>query len=507
MNTHHMIPMGCRAVAWALATAAALRLRRPGCQRLLTAAESLCREPDDEELEDVCPQDIALKWHAEASSAIYATPLITDLFSDGRKDVVVPSFLHQLEVGRAEGTHAPSCQANLRRLAHRKAAAALHRQTGWPAPRIGFPWVRTCCALLPVPPQVFEGRDGAKVPDFEAFHHSTTHTSPLLYDVDLDGVPDILLATYDGEILFFKDNVGAEGGWRGGSKQRLCCHGAAVPEAAACGKEGTGRLLRSGAGARSDIMWPVTAGECFPVGMQGEEAAMRLTIPRLRVRRDWHKGLNPDPNDHSKPDVGAGDGVARGGPDDAKPGQQAQQQGEGGGVQQRRRRLLEDAPDAQQQQQQQPQGGEQQAQAVAQDQGQQQEQADGQAAQQAAGEGEQQQQQAAEEGEQQQQQQQQQQQATGEGDQQQQQQAAEGQEAGQQGGGVGGGAAIGVEEGNLLSDEAADSFNELFGEGDEDEAAGAAFRDVDDGAGGFAEEEGGDAAEKQVKRGPCNEGT
>ncbi len=50
-------------------------------------------------LEDVCPQNIALRWHAEASSAVYATPLITDLFSDGRKDVVVPSFLHNLEVG------------------------------------------------------------------------------------------------------------------------------------------------------------------------------------------------------------------------------------------------------------------------------------------------------------------------------------------------------------------------------------------------------------------------
>lgn len=56
-------------------------------------------EEPDEALEDVCPQNIALRWHAEASSAVYATPLITDLFSDGRKDVVVPSFLHNLEVG------------------------------------------------------------------------------------------------------------------------------------------------------------------------------------------------------------------------------------------------------------------------------------------------------------------------------------------------------------------------------------------------------------------------
>ena len=55
--------------------------------------------------------------------------------------------------------------------------------------------------------QVFEGRGGGKVPDFEAFHHSTAHTSPLLHDIDLDGVPDIVLATYDGAVLFFKDTV------------------------------------------------------------------------------------------------------------------------------------------------------------------------------------------------------------------------------------------------------------------------------------------------------------
>ena len=32
---------------------------------------------------------------------------------------------------------------------------------------------------------------------------------------------------------------------------------------------------------------------------QGEEAAVRLTVPRLRVRRDWHQGLNPDAVDHT----------------------------------------------------------------------------------------------------------------------------------------------------------------------------------------------------------------
>ncbi len=37
----------------------------------------------------------------------------------------------------------------------------------------------------------------------------------------------------------------------------------------------------------------------------GAEASYRLFIPRLRVKHDWYAGLNPDPNDHSNPDVGA----------------------------------------------------------------------------------------------------------------------------------------------------------------------------------------------------------
>ena len=35
---------------------------------------------------------------SQVSSSVYATPLITDLYSDGRKDIVVPSFVHYLEV-------------------------------------------------------------------------------------------------------------------------------------------------------------------------------------------------------------------------------------------------------------------------------------------------------------------------------------------------------------------------------------------------------------------------
>ena len=50
-------------------------------------------DPDDE-----CDANLALKWMTELSSSIYATPIIHDLYSDGHKEVIVPSFVHYLEV-------------------------------------------------------------------------------------------------------------------------------------------------------------------------------------------------------------------------------------------------------------------------------------------------------------------------------------------------------------------------------------------------------------------------
>jgi len=51
-------------------------------------------------LEGDCSADLTLKWMTEVGSSIYATPLITDLYSDGHKDIIVPSFVHYLEVSR-----------------------------------------------------------------------------------------------------------------------------------------------------------------------------------------------------------------------------------------------------------------------------------------------------------------------------------------------------------------------------------------------------------------------
>mgnify|MGYP001807413467 CR=1 FL=1 len=56
--------------------------------------------------------------------------------------------------------------------------------------------------------EVLEGPNGGQAPGgWPAFHASSVHASPLLYDIDFDGVRDVLLATYDGQVLFYKDTV------------------------------------------------------------------------------------------------------------------------------------------------------------------------------------------------------------------------------------------------------------------------------------------------------------
>ena len=107
---------------------------------------------DDEEAlhpQDECPANLELRWMTEVTSSIYSTPIITDLFSDGHKEVVVPSFVHYLEV--------------------------------------------------------LEGEDGAKAGgDWPAFHKSTVHASPITHDT-ADGT-EILLPMYDGEVHFYNDH-------------------------------------------------------------------------------------------------------------------------------------------------------------------------------------------------------------------------------------------------------------------------------------------------------------
>ncbi|XP_020704950.1 protein DEFECTIVE IN EXINE FORMATION 1 isoform X1 [Dendrobium catenatum] len=103
---------------------------------------------EDSLLNTKCPHNLELRWQTEVSSSIYATPLIADINSDGKLEVVVPSFVHYLEV--------------------------------------------------------LEGSDGDKLPGWPAFHQSTVHSSPLLFDIDKDGTREIALATYNGIINFFR---------------------------------------------------------------------------------------------------------------------------------------------------------------------------------------------------------------------------------------------------------------------------------------------------------------
>ncbi|XWS67192.1 hypothetical protein CRYUN_Cryun05aG0266600 [Craigia yunnanensis] len=155
-------------------------------ERLATDDELGYPEMDEDALLNTqCPRNLELRWQTEVSSSIYATPLIADINSDGKLDIVVPSFVHYLEV--------------------------------------------------------LEGSDGDKMPGWPAFHQSTVHSSPLLYDIDKDGVREIALATYNGEVLFFR--------------------------------------------------------------VSGYMMTDKLEVPRRKVRKDWHVGLYPDPVDRSHPDV------------------------------------------------------------------------------------------------------------------------------------------------------------------------------------------------------------
>ncbi|KDP24492.1 hypothetical protein JCGZ_25056 [Jatropha curcas] len=152
------------------------------------ASDDALGYPDIDEdalLNTQCPKNLELRWQTEVSSSIYASPLIADINSDGKLDIVVPSFVHYLEV--------------------------------------------------------LEGSDGDKMPGWPAFHQSTVHASPLLYDIDKDGVREIALATYNGEVLFFR--------------------------------------------------------------VSGYMMTEKLVVPRRSVKKDWHVGLNPDPVDRSHPDV------------------------------------------------------------------------------------------------------------------------------------------------------------------------------------------------------------
>ncbi|KAH9314276.1 hypothetical protein KI387_022903 [Taxus chinensis] len=170
---------------------------------LVHVAWNLVSEGDEDALLNTqCPKNVELRWQAEVSSSVYATPLIADINSDGKLDIVVPSFVHYLEVlDGSDGDKMPgNGQCSINQL------------------------------LMPGPL--------SQVGHVPSINFSCQPTS---IDIDKDGVREIALAMYNGEVLFFR---------------------------------ASGYLM-----------------------------AEKLEVPRLRARKDWYVGLEKDHVDRSHPDV------------------------------------------------------------------------------------------------------------------------------------------------------------------------------------------------------------
>eukprot|EP01046_Picozoa_sp_COSAG06_P083404 COSAG06_NODE_30305_length_541_cov_0.814480_1_plen_150_part_01 len=55
-----------------------------------------------------CEVDVDLLWTKEMGASVYSSPVISDLFSDGQKDIVTATFVRYLDVLEgAHGDHLP----------------------------------------------------------------------------------------------------------------------------------------------------------------------------------------------------------------------------------------------------------------------------------------------------------------------------------------------------------------------------------------------------------------
>jgi hypothetical protein len=98
-----------------------------------------------------CEVDVDLLWTKEMGASVYSSPVISDLFSDGQKDIVTATFVRYLDVLEgAHGDHLP----------------------GWPFP----------------------------------LDYSHFHASPLLWDADSDGVSDLLFVSFNGEVIVLQED-------------------------------------------------------------------------------------------------------------------------------------------------------------------------------------------------------------------------------------------------------------------------------------------------------------
>lgn len=104
----------------------------------------------DSDVNGKCDYEVHMSWSTQLGSSVYATPLITDLFSDGKRDVIVPTVTHYLEA--------------------------------------------------------VEGVTGHDVGQFPFVHpHLHTQSSPVAVDIDGDGINEYMIATVDGTLVFVNE--------------------------------------------------------------------------------------------------------------------------------------------------------------------------------------------------------------------------------------------------------------------------------------------------------------
>lgn len=99
----------------------------------------------------LCGNDIHLMWNTKVGSSVTQTPVIADLNSDGTKEILVPTARHYFE--------------------------ALNGFTGEDAP--GFPLVHEKLSAASAPQRV---------------------------DLNHDGISEWMIATHDGELVFFEES-------------------------------------------------------------------------------------------------------------------------------------------------------------------------------------------------------------------------------------------------------------------------------------------------------------
>eukprot|EP00906_Rhabdomonas_costata_P030892 RCo043683 len=98
-----------------------------------------------------CHVSVDVAWSAEVGSSVYATPLITDLFGDGRKEIITPTYVHYVEV--------------------------------------------------------LDGETGADAEGWPYLHNGIgSHSSALVHDIDEDGHNELMYTTETGELVFFRDD-------------------------------------------------------------------------------------------------------------------------------------------------------------------------------------------------------------------------------------------------------------------------------------------------------------